>query len=81
MSADRFRPVLEQLLAASRRLQEASGSLVATHEAFGDVVAAMTAAYALTVEARTEHDDVLETVTRLEGMVLDLSKRLQDGRS
>jgi hypothetical protein len=68
--ADSFRPVFEDLKAAAQHLMAASTEI---HLAGAALVRVTEAALA----AKDEHEDVRETVLRLEGIVMQLSTEVR----
>jgi len=71
--ADSFRPVFEDLKAAAQHLMAASTEV---HLAGAALVRVTDAALA----AKDEHEDLRETVHRLEGLVIQLSAEVRSMR-
>lgn len=78
--SNRFRPILEKLKTATERVMDASGSLVATNQALGEVVEAIGEAVTATIDAKGEHEDLGVTVHRLEELVMELAHEVQQLR-
>jgi hypothetical protein len=77
---DAYRPVFDAMLKATQDLQAANGFLVTAHEALVQAGEAqqhagqhLTDALTAVMSARDEHEDLRETVGRLEHLVMDLA--------
>ena len=73
---DHFRESFEGLHKATVEMQAAHGHLVEASQCMQRAGDAMTAAMTSVLHAKEEHEDLRETVTRLETLVLDIQRRL-----
>ena len=61
---DSFRPMFDALRKASGHLTAATNSMIAANNSFGEVIDAA-------IAANEEHEDLRETVNRLEQLVIE----------
>ena len=75
--ADDFRPVLEGLKDAAQHMMAANQHMVAANEQLQLGGAALVRTTEAALAAKDEHEDLRESVSRLEGLVMQLSTEVR----
>jgi hypothetical protein len=78
--ADYFRESFQHMLQATKELQAANRHLIEASQAQARSGQAMEAAFTSVLSARDEHEDVRDTVRRLEALVMELVNEVRQRR-